>query len=91
MAAGHRERLLLDYPRVKNISTFAVNDPENRPTSDSIGPGEIKRNSNKSKSTEPAGALRAGLNQTLFVLANYGPCFCTLPRLDARKCKWDAI
>lgn len=79
MAAGHRERLLLDYPRVKNISTFAVNDPENRPTSDSIGPGEIKRNSNKSKSTEPAGALRAGLNQTFIRLSKLRTMFLYTP------------
>lgn len=51
---GHQSRLLLRHGSVKKISTFAVNDPENRATSDSIGAGEIKRNSNKSKSTGPA-------------------------------------
>lgn len=89
MRRGEHQTLVVP---VKKISTFAVNDPENRPTSDSTGrPGrEIKRNSNKSKSTTLPGpaALRAGLNQTLFVLANYSSCFVHSPDSRGNVSGW---
>lgn len=59
---------MLYHDYVKKISTFAVTDAENRATSDSIGAGEIKRNSNKHKLTGRLGVVvLAGLNKTFFL------------------------